>query len=97
MSSPGRSLPIELTIADPVDVTAAGYHRHFRQVPGVEVKSGRLADIAKMAESSRPYDALILPMPNCHGVPPFSGLVKDIFSYEPLASPKKLNYSDPKQ
>lgn len=94
MSSPGRSLPIELTIADPIDLTSAGYHRHFRQVPGVEIKKGRLVDVAKSRDSDRPYDVLLLPVPNCHGVAPASGIVKEIFTYA-MIQDKKRNWLDP--
>lgn len=72
---------MELTIADPVDFTSAGYHRHFRQVPGVEVKKVRLIELARSAENDRPFDVLLLPIANCHGVAPSTGLIKDLFSY----------------
>lgn len=90
MSSPGRSLPIELTIADPIDLTSAGYHRHFRQVPGVEIKKGRLVDVAKSPDSGRPYDVLLLPMPNCHGVAPSSGIIKELFRYVMIQESNQL-------
>jgi len=81
MTSPGRSLPLELTIADPADTTSASYHRHFRQMPGVDLKKARLVEIARAANTDNPFDVLILPLPNCHGVPPASGLIRDICKY----------------
>lgn len=85
MTSPGRSLPLELTIADSVDATSASLHRHFRQTPGVDLKKARLVEIARAANADNQFDVLILPLPNCHGVSPASGLIQEICTYVPHA------------
>lgn len=75
--------PIEVTFADPVEVQLAPYYRHFRQIPGIDVKTGRLTDLSRplTATSEPPFDVLLLPLPNCHGVIPSAGYLKELFSY----------------